>query len=97
MPLKQGGFFPELLTEKKSFTLENEKTFPQITLRNLLSDRFIEDNGMFGLRMFLKKAKKNGQHEQYLRTLNAEISMKKGENILKNNLRHVLLHEIIKI
>lgn len=89
--MKQGGFFPELDTPKKDITYISEKSFPEITLRNLLSDKFIEDNGMFGLRMLLKRAKKTKHLESYGRILEAEISMKHGENTLKNNLRHIVL------
>jgi len=73
----------------------SEKSFPDITVKNILSDQFIHENGMFGLRMMLKKARKKGDVVHYQRALMAEINMKKGKNTLKNNLRHVLLWDTI--
>ncbi|USO02760.1 MAG: hypothetical protein H6850_02105 [Alphaproteobacteria bacterium] len=95
--MKQNSLFAE--EEKLSTAFlspaSSEQKFPDITLSNLLSDQFINENGMFGLRMLLKRARKRGQIDQYKRVLNAEIEMKKGENTLKNNLRHAMLWDLM--
>ena len=93
--MQQGGFFPELKTQKSEKKIETERTFPEMNLQNLLSDKFIDDNGMFGLRMLLKRARKTQKWDKYQQVLNAEIAVKKGENTIKNNLRHLVLYDLI--
>ena len=93
--MQQSAFFPELLEQKTEAKEVKEKTFPKMSLENLLSDRFIEENGMLGIRMLLKRANKEQNWEKYQTILAAEISLKKGENTIKNHLRHLILSDII--
>lgn len=92
--MKQSAFFPELLEQKAPQKEAKEKTFPKMTLENLLSDRFIDENGMLGLRTLLRRASKAQRFAAYQMILDAEISLKKGENTLKNQLRHIVLQDI---
>lgn len=103
--MKQTVFFPEMSIAQETKIQENqkkysqEKAFPKMNtedlLKNALSDRFVDDNGMLVLRTLLKRANKAKNWKKYQNVLQTEMSFKKGKNTLKNHLRHLILTDLL--
>ena len=74
-----------------------EKEFPRLTLRNLLSDKFIEENGILCLRVLMKQAKRTQNFQLYRQVIEAETQIKKGQNSLKNIIRDLCLKTTEKL
>lgn len=83
--------------QKKNVILETITPYPDYaptSIEQLLSDRYITQNGMLLLRQSIASAYRKGDWKNYLKLVRSEIDMKKGRITLAQALKeHALLSQ----
>lgn len=72
---------------------QQTKSPPKISFEALLSDKFIEQNGLYCLRGLIRNARYKKNWSAFLQSINAEIEIKKGKNTIKNNIIYTYMKQ----